>query len=135
MTVRDYVWRRLTTAPEMTDLGYGPETVLPPHGLDTPSTQPRFVVLRWGTKSAGVGVSRPVSLGIWAYSRSYNGGELAMTLKAVESVLTSIRAVPLEDGGAITLVDWIDELDDFADDQWKALGRNANYRVVTSGLV
>lgn len=92
-----------------------------------------FLILRFGPVSPGIG---PVNIGpafVWAYRRdSADYLELDVVLKRIRDLFTAIEAQATAEGW-ITEIVWLGDSDDFSDDVYHAVARNASFTIVASG--
>lgn len=135
MSLRTYVFDILAADPILNDLGYTETTIYPNQGPDSPSGN-RFMVLRWGTTTVGVGPSNVEDFNPWAYNRENDYGPVKAALARIAVLAdgwAGAQHTPGEFPGWISGTQWLGESVDLYDDNYQAVTRNSTIRVAASG--
>jgi hypothetical protein len=112
------------------DLGLDPDNIYA-GDVDEPRGR-KFLVLRYGPMTRGIGPSNRLELIVWAYDRDKDHDAVEALLTRVRTVLESIEAQKTTEGW-ITTVTWTGNSGDLYDDAYRAVGINSGYQVIASG--
>jgi len=130
--LRTRIWAVLREDPTLQAIGYGPDTIYPNYSPDSPPSH-KFIVLRWGPTTPGVGGCNSTDLGIWAYCRDADYGPIEAALMRCRSILAPLVGTRLSGGGAILGLDWAGTGADLFDDAYQAYVRPENWTATASG--
>ena len=121
----------LSSAPEsLGQLGFEADWV---YAGDTDGPEgDRFLILRYGTATRGMGAVNRTNFVVWAYERNKDHDFVARVLKRVRDLLEGVEAARTEVGW-ITRIEWAGDGEDFYDDAYRAPGRNSGYQLIDSG--
>lgn len=92
-----------------------------------------FIILRFGPVAPGMGSVNSESATVWAYRRnSADYLDLDALCKRIRKLFTSIEARQTLEGW-ITQIEWLGDSNDFPDDVYHAITRNASFTIIASG--
>jgi hypothetical protein len=136
--LRDTTISLLMADPAMNGFGYGPNSLYPAWGRDSPPEQiegRNFGILRWGTSERGVGRVATVGFELWLYDKDPDyeriiGGLLRA--RAVLAGLVGLQVDATEDAWVLG-VRWDGAGPDGFDDVYKAVLRAESYSITASG--
>jgi hypothetical protein len=129
--VRSTVARLLWMDTELNDLGINRDSLFA-GDVDTPEPRP-YGVLRWGTTSPGMDVSRSRVLTVWFHDEPNDYTRIDSIIHRVRQILEGTYAAKTEIGW-ITDVSWLTDSDDLTDDATRTICRNSTFTIVGSGL-
>jgi len=131
--LRQMVYAMMTNSFVLSGLGYAAH-VYPAYSPDSP-VEDRFLVLRWGGTSRGIGAANPVILNSWVYNREPDYGPIGDALAEIRALVESLPAVRLQDGSgnAVLGVFWEGESGDLYDPAYRAYMRNSSHTITASG--
>lgn len=133
---RSYIYQLLktdahSTAPGSLGLiGLDPDNIYAA-GVDEPRGR-RFLIMRYGERTPGVGLSNRTELVVWAYDRDKDHDYVEAMLVRVRTLLEGIEAQQTAEGW-ITSIQWTGNSPDLFDDAYRAVGINSGYQVIASG--
>lgn len=130
--VRQAVYGALAGDTQLVAAGYGPDSIYPNFAPDSPAER-RFIVLRWGPITPGVGGAHSGDLGVWAYNRDEDYAPIEAALQRVRALLAPFPGTRIPSGGAFLGVDWGGTGADLYDDAYQAWTRPENYTITASG--
>lgn len=136
--LRDFVFDLVKADPQLNALGLTVDNLYPVYGRQDATYTiegDRFMVLRWGPASVGIGPSNPVELAPWAY-------DISPEYSWIDAVLLRTRRLlePLNDGAVLNPertaflsgVSWQGSGPDLFDDLYNRYTRSESYRLVAS---
>lgn len=130
--LRQAVFGLLTSSPVLQSLGYNGNTIMPNFTPDGPDAQ-RFMVLRWGNTTRGIGQVGRVLLSIYAYNREPDFAPITDALKEVKVLLPTLTGQkPAIDVAVLDVFYEGDTLDIF-DDGYRAHARSTEHTITASG--
>lgn len=139
VAVRETIFEVLAADPILNGLGYTEETIYPAYSPDSPQSR-RFLIIRWGATTPGIGRANTCDMSLWVYDRdaSYDAIERAlMRIRPAEKggagILDTLVGARLAAGGAVLGIDWSGASLDLFDDAYIAYTRNETYRLTASG--
>lgn len=130
--LRQYVYGLLVAAPGLEEAGYEPGSISPNFTPDAPEGE-RFLVLRWGVTSPGIGRVNHVTLSVWAYNRQADYGPISDVLKLVKAQLETLPGAVMAPGESVLAVRSGGDSDDLYDDGYRAYTRWCSHTITASG--
>lgn len=132
--LRQAIFGLFVSSPALEALGLNAENISPNFSPDGPAGD-RFLVMRWGTTTRGVGSVNQVRLGCWAYNRQPDYFPVVKILEEVRRLLPTLVGVvmspsPME---AVLGVDYEGDSDDLYDDGYRAYTRWTSHTITASG--
>lgn len=145
MTVREFVFEKITTDPEMIALGFDADSVFTQHSVDTPQVRP-FIVMRWQatntgftTANGGASFSKfPINqriLQVWVHDVPADYALIDQSLKRLRALLTGVEGANV--GGPndwLHTIIWEGDSDDLSDDEVRTITRHAQFRLTGSAI-
>jgi hypothetical protein len=134
MTIRSFVFSRLTTDATLNSLGITANSVFTTHDVDTPQVRP-MIVLRWGLTDNVLNHSPMAAraLQVWVHDRPGDYERIETILRRVRTLLTSVSA---ENAGASD--EWVSEIrwdrfsEDLSDEDAGTITRNGDFTITGS---
>lgn len=130
--LRRYVHDLYLASPKLAELGLGADTILPTFSPDGPVGN-RFLVMRWGTTTPGIGNVNQVRLSCWVYNREPDFAPIVAALKEVKRLLAGMEAVVMAPGESVLAVRFEGDSDDLFDDGYRAHTRWTSHTITASG--
>lgn len=131
-TLRDAVFNAVKNDAVLLGYGIDEGSTYPQWTVDTPATQ-RWVVLRWGVTTVGIGGARPIDLGVWVYDKNPSYDTILAILRRIRQIMELMPLVRTDEGSIIEAV-WTGSSDDLHDPNYNAYVRNESYRIVATGI-
>lgn len=122
------VYAAIADSTELHDLGFLAVEVYRTTGMENTQSD-KYIVLRWGDTTPGVGESGPEDLTVWAYDKIGSYADIDKVLYLIKSTLTAMVQVDGSDGRTTTQVAWEGFSSDLYDDALKRITRNALFTV------
>jgi len=140
VAVRRAVYDLLVADAALIALGFTSNTIYPNWGPDSPMAQ-RFMVLRWGATTRGVGRANSAEFTPWVYDRDQDFAAIAGALDRMrpaelggDGLLDTLVGARLGVGpDGILGIDWQGASTDLYDDGYRANVRNETYNITASG--
>jgi hypothetical protein len=134
MTIRSFVFSRLTTDATLNSLGITANSVFTTHDADTPQVRP-MIVLRWGLTDNVLNHSSMAAraLQVWVHDHPGDYERIETILRRVRTLLTSVSA---ENAGASD--EWVSEIrwdrfsEDLSDEDAGTITRNGDFTITGS---
>lgn len=130
--LRQAVYALLKAAPGLEAAGYPEESVSPNFTVDGPEGD-RFLVLRWGTTTRGIGAVNQVRLQVWVYNRQPDYLPIVQALKVVKAALPTLAGVRMAAGESVLAVEYGGDSDDLFDDGYQCYTRWCSHTITASG--
>lgn len=131
-TLRQAIFARFLASPALAALGLTNETIYPNFSPDGPTSE-RFLVMRWGVTTKGIGRVNHVSLGCWAYNRQPDYAPIADALAEIRAILLTFPGVVMSPTEAVLGVSYDGDSDDLYDDGYRAYTRWTSHTITASG--
>lgn len=131
-TLRQAVYAHYLGSPVLAELGYNRDSISPNFSPDGPLGD-RFMVLRWGATSRGIGRASRVSLGCWVYNRQPDYEPIARALLEIRRLLPLLAGIKMSPMEAILGVGYEGDSDDLYDDGYRAYTRWTSHTITASG--
>jgi hypothetical protein len=130
--LRQAVFSLYLASPALAGLGFNEGNIYPNFTPDGPAGD-RFMVLRWGTTTVGVGRANRIRLSCWVYNRQPDYRPIANALLEIRERLLTLIAVRLSPTEAILGVTYEGDSDDLYDDGYRAYTRWTSHTITASG--
>jgi hypothetical protein len=131
--LRKAVYGILVASAPLAALGYDEPNIFPIYAPDSPDSR-RWMVLRWGAVSRGIGPANKEALTVWIYNREPDYDPIIAAIKEIKALLPTLVAQRFTDGsGAVLGADWQGDTDDSYDDAYRAYMRNTAWQLTASG--
>lgn len=130
--LRQFVFSHYVNSPVLAALGLNEETISPNFSPDGPNGD-RFLVLRWGTTTRGIGPVNRVRLSCWVYNRQPDYAPIASALLEIRRILPALAGNVMSPAEAILSVDYEGDSDDLYDDGYRAYTRWTSHTITASG--
>lgn len=130
--LRQAVFGLYVATPALAELGLNAETIFANFTPDAPEGD-RFLVLRWGTTTKGIGNVNRIRLSCWAYNRTPDYGPIADALLICRTRLATLAGVVMAPGESVLSVDYEGDSDDLYDDGYRAHTRWTSHTIIASG--
>ena len=131
-TLRQAVFARYLASPVLAGLGLTEDTIYPNFSPDSPSSD-KFLVIRWGITTKGVGAANTVSITCWIYNREPDYGPISDALLEIRAILPSMIGFRMSATEAILGVGYAGDSDDLYDDAYRAWTRYTSHTITASG--
>ena len=131
-TLRQAVFGLLVASPVLAALGLSEARISPNFSPDAPEGD-RFLILRWGTTTRGIGPVNRVRLQAWMYNRQPDFGPISDALLEIRLRLPTLAGARMSSTEAILAIDYEGDSDDLYDDGYRAHTRWCSHTITASG--
>jgi len=130
--MRQAFFAHVVETPGLEDLGFARESISPGFTPDGPSGD-RFMIMRWGLTTPGIGAVNQVRLSIWVYNRQPDYQPIADALLLLRPRLALMEAVVMAPGESVLAVRFEGDSEDLYDDGYRAHTRWCSHLITASG--
>ena len=131
-TLRQAIFGLLVASPTLAGLGLNGNTISSNFSPDAPAGD-RFLILRWGTTTRGIGPVNRVRLQAWMYNRQPDFGPISDALLEIRLRLPTLAGARMSSTEAILAIDYEGDSDDLYDDGYRAHTRWCSHTITASG--
>lgn len=136
VSLRNAAYQLISADPEMISYGYDVDHVYAGGSPDSPEG-PRFLIIKWGTTTRGVGRANTCDMTVWTYDKSPDYTYISLALNRLQVIVpTLIGVLSWTDGSPADSclgADWGGEGEDLFDDAYRAWHREGVWRMTASG--
>jgi len=130
--LRQAVFACFLNSPVLAELGLTEATISPNFSPDGPIGD-RFLVIRWGATSKGIGAVNRIGIGCWAYNRQPDYEPISKALLEIRKLLPPLAGIRMSPSEAILGVGYEGDSDDLYDDGYRAYTRWTSHTITASG--
>lgn len=125
---RAAVYELITELEPLHLLGYPATEVYRTTGMENTQAN-KYIVLRWGEQTPGVGSSDPELLTVWVYDKMGSYADIDLAVGVIKKALQDVVQMAGSDGHTLTQAKWLSTSSDLYDDMLKRITRNAVFTV------